>query len=186
MCDSTLNPQSDLPIGYAARRAVRSMTIDQYLERLPQSAGRQVVDRYHTQTNAGEMVVQRVSQTVTRPDGSVHGAVQLQFFVVRFNALHVCFLEFPSELAIGSARGFPCPHVLQSNRSTQRREGHANPFHVFEVRVPVDANGRDFLENSHVHQRARLYALVSSPSTPRVAPRLDATFSGLDRLEQTF
>jgi hypothetical protein len=98
MCDSTLDAQPDLPIGYAARTAVPSTTIDQYLERLPQAPGRRVVDRHHTQTNAGDMVVQRINETVTRSDGSVHGAVQLQFFLIRFDALHVCFLEFSSEL----------------------------------------------------------------------------------------
>ena len=70
MCDSALDAQLHLPIAYAAHVALPSTTIDQYLDRLPQAPGRQVVDRHHTPTNAGDMVVQKISQTVTRVDGA--------------------------------------------------------------------------------------------------------------------
>ena len=49
------------------------------------------------------MVVQKIRERVTAPDGSPVDTTQYQFLVIRFNALHLFFVEFPTALqdAIG-------------------------------------------------------------------------------------
>jgi hypothetical protein len=44
------------------------------------------------------MVIQHVHERLTLPDGSAHDLMQYQFLVVRFNALHLFFVEFPTAL----------------------------------------------------------------------------------------
>lgn len=97
-CDSGRESDVDLPIAYAARASALSGSIDAYLDGLPQAPGRKLVDRHHSPTNAGDMVIQEVRQHVTRPDGTTHDTTQLQFLVVRFDALHLLLVEFPSEI----------------------------------------------------------------------------------------
>ena len=44
------------------------------------------------------MVVQKVRERVTGADGSPVDTTQYQFLVIRFDALHAFFVEFPTEL----------------------------------------------------------------------------------------
>jgi hypothetical protein len=103
-CDTSRNADPHVPVAYGVTGQAPSDGLDKYLDRnsnMPQ--GREIVDRHHLATNAGDMVLQRVHERLTTPDGSPVDTMQYQFFVIRFNHLHLFFVEIPTILqdAIG-------------------------------------------------------------------------------------
>jgi hypothetical protein len=102
-CDTNRAADQEVPLAYTVRGQAPAEGLDKYLDSTAQVAGREVLVRRHAATNAGDMVIQHVHERLTLPDGSAHDLMQYQFLVLRFNALHLFFVEFPTALedAIG-------------------------------------------------------------------------------------
>ncbi len=97
-CDTSRNADPRLPIAYAVAGQVPPDGLDKYLDRTTQVAGRQLLDRRHIASNGGDMVVQKIHERLTAQDGAALDTTQYQFLVIRFNALHLFFVEFPTAL----------------------------------------------------------------------------------------
>ncbi|MDQ6721501.1 MAG: hypothetical protein M3003_12010 [Candidatus Dormibacteraeota bacterium] len=97
-CDTSRAADARLPIAYAVAGQVPAEGLDKYLDSTKQAPGRELLDRRHVKTNAGDMVVQRVHERLTAQDGSALDTVQYQFLVIRFNALHLFFVEFQTAI----------------------------------------------------------------------------------------
>jgi hypothetical protein len=97
-CDTSRNTDPRLPIAYAVAGQVPPEGLDKYLDGTTQVAGRELLDRRHVKTNAGDMVVQKIHERLTAQDGTALDTIQYQFLVIRFNALHLFFVEFPTAL----------------------------------------------------------------------------------------
>jgi len=64
--------------------------LDKYLNDSKQAPGRELVERQHIQANSDDMmVVQRIRERLTAPDGTSLDTMQYQFLVIRFGALHL-------------------------------------------------------------------------------------------------
>lgn len=97
-CDTSRDANAQIPVAYAVSGQAPSEGLDKYLDSVKQVQGREVVDRRHVDANAGNMVVQRIRERTTAPDGSLVDTTQYQFLVLRFSALHMFFVEFPTAL----------------------------------------------------------------------------------------
>lgn len=97
-CDTSRDVALRIPVAYAVTGQAPSEGLDKYLDNTRQVEGREVVDRRHVSTNAGEMVVQKIRERRPSTDGSVIETTQYQFLVIRFNALHLFFVDFPTSL----------------------------------------------------------------------------------------
>ena len=102
-CDTSRDAESRIPVAYAVTGDAPAEGLDRYLDKTQQVQGREILDRRHVNTNAGDMVVQKIRERLTAPDGTPVDTTQYQFIVIRFNALHLFFVEFPTALqdAIG-------------------------------------------------------------------------------------
>jgi len=103
-CDQSRDADRQIPLAYAVTGSAPQEGLDKYLDRQQQAQGRDLVERRHVNANAGDMVIQKVRERVTAPDGTAFDTTQYQFMVVRFNAFHLFFVEFPTglESAVGS------------------------------------------------------------------------------------
>jgi hypothetical protein len=97
-CNSSRDADQRIPVGYAVTGPVPPDGLDAYLDRTKQFEGRELLDRRHVATNAGDMVVQKIRERVPGADGSIVDTTQYQFLVIRFNAFHLFFVEFPTAL----------------------------------------------------------------------------------------
>ncbi len=97
-CDTSRAGDPRLPIAYAVAGRVPPEGLDKYLDNIKLPAGRDLLDRRHVKTNAGDMVLQKVHERLTAQDGSALDTMQYQFLVVRFNALHLFFVEFQTAI----------------------------------------------------------------------------------------
>jgi hypothetical protein len=105
VCDSGRDSDSQVPIAYAAPRSTPpSEGLDRYLDGGKQADGREVVERRHVNTNAGDMVVRHIRERITLPDGTTRDTLQYQYFVVRFSSLHILLIEFPTALTESYAK----------------------------------------------------------------------------------
>lgn len=105
VCESGRDTDSQVPIAYAApRSAPPSEGLDRFLDGGTQAAGREVLERRHVTTNAGDMVVRHIRERVILPDGSMRDTLQYQYFVVRFGWLHILLIEFPTALTESYAK----------------------------------------------------------------------------------
>ncbi len=97
-CDTSRAADGRLPIAYGVAGQVPSEGLDKYLDSTKQAPGREILDRRHVKTNAGDMVMQKVHERLTAQDGSALDTIQYQFLVIRFNALHLFFVEFQTAI----------------------------------------------------------------------------------------
>ncbi len=97
-CDTSRDADQYIPIAYAVTGPVPPDGLDAYLNRTKQVEGRDLLDRRHVRTNAGDMVVQKIRERVTDANGILVDTTQYQFLVIRFNAFHLFFVEFPTSL----------------------------------------------------------------------------------------
>jgi hypothetical protein len=72
--------------------------LDQYVANVALDPGRTLMGQQRLRVNAGDMIVRHVHERTTLPDGTAHDLVQYQYLVVRYNALHFLFIEFPTAL----------------------------------------------------------------------------------------
>lgn len=98
-CDASRGDQPRVPIAYAVTGPLPSEGVEKYLDSFKQLPGREVLDRRHVGTNAGEMLIQRVRQRFTAADGTPLDSTHHQFIVVRFNGLHALFIDVPVALS---------------------------------------------------------------------------------------
>ena len=103
-CDQSRDADRQTPLAYAVTGSAPSEGLDKYLDGQQQAQGRDLLERRHVSTNAGDMVIQKVRERLTAPDGTALDTTQYQFMVIRFNAFHLFFIEFPTALqsAVGS------------------------------------------------------------------------------------
>jgi hypothetical protein len=97
-CDAGRGRDPRQPVAFAISGASPPEGLDAYLAKQPQAPGREIVERRHLSTNAGDMVLQRIRERLTAPDGTTVDTTQLQFLVIRFSALHILIVEYPSAL----------------------------------------------------------------------------------------
>ncbi len=97
-CDQSRDGDASLPVAYAVTGTAPAEPLDKYLDNQKQAAGREVVQRRHFRTNAGDMVLQDVRERLTANDGTVIDTTQRQFLVVRFSSLHLFIVEIPTAL----------------------------------------------------------------------------------------
>jgi hypothetical protein len=97
-CDTGRAADPRPPVAYGVSGQAPAEGLDNYLDKSKQVPGREIVDRRHVNTNAGDMVVQKVREHRTAQDATVVDTTQFQFLVIRFNALHLFFVEFPTAL----------------------------------------------------------------------------------------
>jgi hypothetical protein len=97
-CDQSRDAEPRIPVAYAVTGPTPSEGLDKYLDKTRQVEGREVIDRRHVNTNAGDMVVQKVHERRPMTDGSFVETTQYQFLVIRFGALHLFFVDFPTAL----------------------------------------------------------------------------------------
>ncbi|MDQ6884821.1 MAG: hypothetical protein M3077_11395, partial [Candidatus Dormibacteraeota bacterium] len=69
-CDTSRAGDARIPIAYGVAGQVPAEGLDKYVDGTKQAAGREVLDRRHTKTNAGDMIVQKVHERLTAQDGS--------------------------------------------------------------------------------------------------------------------
>ena len=97
-CDTSRNTELHMSAAYAVTGAAPPEGLDKYLDGLAQITGREVVDRRHVKTNAGDMVMQKIRERRPMADGSIVATTQYQFLVIRFGALHLLFVDVPTAL----------------------------------------------------------------------------------------
>lgn len=97
-CDQSRDADRQTPLAYAVTGSAPSDGLDKYLDRQQQAQGRDLLERRHLSTNAGDMVIQKIRERAVAPDGTAIDTTQYQFIVIRFNALHLFFVEFPTAL----------------------------------------------------------------------------------------
>ena len=103
-CDQSRDADRQTPLAYAVTGSAPSDGLDKFLDGQQQAPGRDLLERRHMSSNAGDMVIQKIRERVTASDGTAIDTTQYQFMVIRFNALHLFFVEFPTALlsAVGS------------------------------------------------------------------------------------
>jgi hypothetical protein len=97
-CDQSRDAELRIPVAYAVTGPAPPEGLDKYLDETKQVEGREVIDHRHVNTNAGDMVVQKIRERRPSADGMVIETTQYQFLVIRFNALHLFFVDFPTAL----------------------------------------------------------------------------------------
>jgi hypothetical protein len=80
-CDQSRDADRQIPAAYAVTGSVPPEGLDKYLDRQQQAQGREVLERRHVNTNAGDMVMQKVRERMTAADGTVFDTTQYQFLV---------------------------------------------------------------------------------------------------------